>query len=137
VSGIVNVAGVGVEHAVPAPPVIRRRRRARERRVADAAEHAAVNAQRDPRAGLAPGRRREALARQVPHLGARRVPVHDLLDEQRERRGRVELAVAPRVLQLAADVLDHGGVERGDVLFDPRERVVDTGHPWPPVECGD
>jgi len=73
----------------------------------------------------------------VPHLGARAIAVQDLLDEQRDRRRRIERAIAPRVAEVVAHRLDR--VASADerqwvVTLDARQRGGDTlSHPWPPV----
>jgi hypothetical protein len=90
--------------AVPAVPGVIR---LRERRVAHAREHRLVDRQRQSRAGLAPGRAAEVLVAQVAHLLARHVARQHLLDEQRDRRRRVErAALAPLVVKFRSHLFD-------------------------------
>jgi len=115
------------------PPAARLPRRG-HRRVADARQQALDHRQRQPGTGLAVGAGREAPRREVTHFAARHVAVHDLLDEQRDGGGGVQLAVAPRVAELGAHLLDDRGRQCPQcVPFDPRDRCGDTCHPWPPV----
>jgi hypothetical protein len=129
-----NVEPSDVEDAVAAEPPVVRLPRGGHRRVADARQQALYHRQRQTGASLAVGAWREAPAREVAHFAARHVAVHDLLDEQRNGGGGVQLAVAPRVADLDAHLLDDRGPQRPQrVLFDPRDRCGDTCHPWPPV----
>ena len=94
---------VHVKHPVPVPQVIGLRRM-RQRPFDRPRQHRLIKRKRQTRAGLAVRRGRErraggvAAAREVAHLAARHVPLQHLLHEQRQRRGRIQLTVAPVVV---------------------------------------
>jgi hypothetical protein len=69
-------------------------------------EDGLVNRLRQPRSRLAIGRAGERLAAQMTDLGAGGVAVSDLLDEQRDGDGGIELAFTPFVPRLSAGVFD-------------------------------
>src|ERR1700677_1710549 len=82
--------------------------------VAEAGEEIMVDAQGQSRPRVAvrlSGESRSAPS-QVPHLGARDVAVENLLNEQSDGGGRIELAFAPVMMVLAADSLEGPTIQK-------------------------
>jgi hypothetical protein len=103
--------------------------------VGDSLEQALEDGQREPGAGLAVRFAGAADIAEPGHVGARRVAVEDLEDEQVQRGHRVEDSFAPGVADRRTGLANRCGRQPvGDVRLDSANRRVETtGHPWPPV----
>lgn len=122
-----------MEHAMPAPAVCLLMCR-RQEFLADVAEEVVADLQGQPLSCGAISLGAERAVVKVTNFGAGNIAVQNLLQEQGDGGGRVELAMAPVIIVFAADPLDGAAIQnRQGIALDEMQGMGDTCHPWPPV----